>query len=66
MDLAPELEELAACQYIALIIESKGLVQCIRLVALFCVHTDIVLDGIISKLQYSLFSIKRAMNRVSA
>ena len=29
-----------------------------------CVHADMVLDGIISKLQCSVFDVKRTMNRV--
>ena len=29
-----------------------------------CVRTDVVLDGIISKLQCCMFYMKRAMNRV--
>ena len=37
-----------------------------RWVAPFYILTDVVLDGIISKLQYSLFCMKRAMNRISA
>ena len=40
--------------------------QFIGWVAPSCVYTDIVLDGIISKLQCSVFYVKRAMNRVSA
>ena len=33
-------------------------------VALSCVRTDVVLDGISSKLQCSMFDVKRIMNRV--
>ena len=42
----------------------KGLMQFIRWVATSCVCTDIVLDGIISKLQGQVFCVKRAMNKV--
>ena len=31
-----------------------------------CVRTDVVLDGIISKIHYSIFYVKRSMNRVPA
>ena len=34
--------------------------------SLSCVRTDAILDGIISKLQCSMFYVKRAMNRVPA
>ena len=36
----------------------------IRWVILSCIYTDIVLDGIIIKLQYSMLHKKIAMNRV--
>ena len=29
-----------------------------------CIHTDIILDGIINKLQCSVFYMKKAINRV--
>ena len=51
---------------IAPIFEFVGLVQFIGWVALSCVCTDAILDGIISKLQCSIFYAKRAMNRVPA
>ena len=50
----------------ALIVEFKGHVQFIGWIMPSCIYTDIVLNGIINKLQYSLFYIKRAMNRVPA
>ena len=31
-----------------------------------CVYADVVLDGILSKLQCSVFYVKRTMNRVPA
>ena len=31
-----------------------------------CIHTDLALDGIGSKLQCSMFCMKRIMNRVPA
>ena len=50
--------------FIALIVNFLGLVQFIGWVAPSCVHTDVVLDGIHSKLQCSIFYVKRIMNRV--
>ena len=40
--------------------------QFIGWVAPSCVYADIVLDGIVSKLQCSMFDVKRTMNRVPA
>ena len=40
--------------------------QFIGWVAPSCVRTDVVLDGIGSKLQCSMFYVKRIMNRVPA
>ena len=40
--------------------------QSIGWVVPFCVRTDVVLDIIVSKLQCSIFYVKRAMNRVLA
>ena len=50
--------------HIALIVVVMGPVQLIGWVAPSCICTDIVLDGIINKLQYSIFCIKRSLNRV--
>ena len=49
---------------IALIVDFIGLAQFIGWVAPSCVHTDIILNSIISKLQRSIFYVTRAMNRV--
>ena len=38
--------------------------QFIGWVAPSCVRTDVVLDGVVRKLQCSMFHVKRAMNRV--
>ena len=38
--------------------------QFIGRVAPSCICIDVVLDGIVSKLQYPMFCIKRPMNRV--
>ena len=43
-----------------------GFAQYIGCVAPSCICTDVVLDGIVSKLQCSMFYVKRAMNRVPA
>ena len=43
-----------------------GLVHFIGWVVPSCVCTDVILDGIISKLQCSMLYVKRAMNRVPA
>ena len=40
--------------------------QFIGWVAPSCVRTDAVLDSIVSKLQCSMFDVKRTMNRVPA
>ena len=44
---------------VALIVDFIGLVQFIGWVAPSCVYTEIVLDGIISKLQCSVFYVKK-------
>ena len=51
---------------IALTVEFTGLVQFIGWVVPSHVYIDIVLNRIISKLQYSVFYVKRAINRVPA
>ena len=48
---------------IALIVVIIDPVQFIGWVALSCVCTDIVLDGIINKLQCSIFYVKKSMKR---
>ena len=48
------------------IVDYIGLAQFIGWVVSSCVRTDVVLDGIISKLQCSVFYVKRAMNMVPA
>ena len=49
---------------IALIVDFIGFVQFIGWVAPSCIHNDIILDSIISKLQRSVFHVKNTMNRV--
>ena len=51
--------------FITFIVLVIGLVQFIGWVVPSCVCTNVVLDGIINKLQYSVFHVKRAMNKVS-
>ena len=38
--------------------------QFIGWVLSFCIHTDVVLDSIINKLQCSVFCVKKAINKV--
>ena len=49
---------------IALFFVVLDLVKFIGWVALSCIHTDVVLDDVISKLQCSVLHVRRAMNRV--
>ena len=49
---------------IALILIAIDLVQFIGWVALPCIHTKVVLKGIINKLQCSVLCVKRTMSRV--
>ena len=50
---------------IAVIAVVMGLVQFSELGILFCIYIDIVIDGIVNKLQYSVSYIKKKdMNRV--
>ena len=51
---------------ITLIVDFIGLVKFIGWVAPSCVHTDVVLDSIINKLQCSIFYIKRTVYRLPA
>ena len=50
---------------IALIVAIVGLIRFFEWVALSCIYIDIVLDGSITKMQCSMFSAERAMNKVS-
>ena len=49
---------------IALIVIVIYLTQFMGWVALFYIHTEVVLDDIVNKLQYSIFYMKNGMNRV--
>ena len=48
----------------ALTIIVIGRVQFIEWFVSSCVYADIVLDGIINKLKYSMIHVRRAMNKV--